>query len=220
MSRRLTRTYAIANLEGVLPLAAAQASDMETEDEDALDTRKGSKRRPSAADGELVKTAAHPAGARKPTVVNGKVIPPRSPLPARAKRPLNPGAPDMAKTKRTSAEVSAATERKAALQCQADKLQRQRIETLAMMELDEELEEEEEERMVVRKRAYAGSLHDVDDITTQSDDGEGMGTSIAEGMSECGATEEDDHVVKETNRAAPKPRQVCFFLQRCRDHEY
>jgi hypothetical protein len=220
MSRRLTRTYAIANLEDLDPVAAASPSDIETDDEDALDTRKGPKRRRSAAGGELIKTVAPPVGARKPTIVNGKVIPPRSPLPARAKRPVNPGAPDMAKTKRTSAEVSAAAERKATLQHQADKLERRRIEMLAKMELEEELEEEEEERTVVRKRASMESLYSVDDVTTRSDDGEGTGMSIAEGMSECGDTEEDDHAVTVKNRVASKPSQVCFFLQRCRDHKY
>jgi hypothetical protein len=49
----------------------------------------------------------------------------------------------MAKAKRTSAEVSAAAEWKAALRRQADELEQQQIET---MELEEELEEEEEER--------------------------------------------------------------------------
>ena len=45
-----------------------------------------------------------------PSMVHWRVVPPRSPLPARAKQVVNPGAPDMAKPKRTSSEVNAAAE--------------------------------------------------------------------------------------------------------------
>jgi len=55
----------------------------------------------------------------------------------------------MAKPKQTSAEVTAATKRKAALQHQADELEQKKIDTLAKMELEEELVQEEEECTVV-----------------------------------------------------------------------
>jgi hypothetical protein len=100
---------------------------------------------PTVHNSEDVAKGANEMTMRKPTVVNRKVVPPRSPLPSRAKQPLHPGAPDMMKPKRTSAEVTAAAERRAILQCPADELEQRKIDMLAEMELDKELAEEEEE---------------------------------------------------------------------------
>lgn len=177
-----------------------------------------------AADTELSKTAAsldidsssHSTKeiVRKHTIVIRKAVPPRSPLPPRAKRPINPGAPDMVKPKRSSAEVTAAAERKAALQDQADRLEQKRIETLAEMEIEEELEENaEEEHTVVRKLARTESLDDVEDTIMQFDDGEDKGSSFADGNSEFCASEENNKLV-DVNKVAPKVQmqtQVCPF---------
>src|SRR6266849_1185373 len=68
--------------------------------------------------GELGETVPPPVGndtAKSATVVNRKVMHARSPLPVRAKRPAHPGAPDMVRPRRTSAEVTATAKRKAVL---------------------------------------------------------------------------------------------------------
>jgi response regulator of citrate/malate metabolism len=112
----------------------------------------------------------------------------------------------MVKTKRTSEEVTAATERKAALQRQADELEQKRIDTLVEMEL----EEEEEERTVVRKLAHADSLDDVEDVVMQSEDEEDKGTSVTEEIVEFSASEEEAKVVKAKTIAPKKKSQVCL----------
>jgi hypothetical protein len=57
------------------------------------------------------------------------------------------------KPKKTSAEVAAVVEHKAALQKQVDDLEQKCIETLTEMELQEVLKEEAEEHAVIRKVA-------------------------------------------------------------------
>ena len=177
--------------------------DTETDHEDAL----GSGR--LATEGMFTKTAGAGEVApmmRKPIAKKRKVIPPRSPLPSQVKRVVNPGAPDMARPKWTSAEVTAAVERKVALQRQADELEQQRIEMLAEMELEEELEEEEEEKhTVVRKPAHPYSLDDVKDVIMQTEDREDSDTFAAE-TNEVSASDED---VEAKNATPKKQNQVC-----------
>jgi hypothetical protein len=226
MSRRLTRSYAAANLEDMQPAIALparlrkrprprNANDTES-DGDTLDTPSENPERDQPAEhGELGKTVAPPVGKdaadsangvtkRQSTALNRKIVPPRSPLPSRATRPIHPGAPDMVKPKRTSAEVTAAAERKAVLQCQADELEQKRIDTLAEMELEEELAEEEAERTVVRTQAHADSLDDAEDVIMQSEDEENKCPSVPEEIFELSTSEEDAQAAKA--RVVPKKR--------------
>jgi len=144
MSRRpLTRSNAVANLKDIQPTAimpprlrrqTLNPDDTESDNEIAAS---GTPLGPNlehgqpAADNELDGTVAPPQGTsaadsanrvavRQPTLVNRKVVPPRSPLPSRATRPVHPGAPDMSKPRRTSTEVTAGAKRKAALQLQVN----------------------------------------------------------------------------------------------------
>jgi hypothetical protein len=178
-------------------------------------TLKGRKRGRMDADSMLAKTAepllaidsAAASIAQNPTDVHRKVMPPR------AKRVTNPGAPDMVKPRRTSAEVTAAAARKAALQLQADILEQQRIEMLAQMELEEEEEDEdEEERTVVRKQTPPDSRgSDIEDAIMQWGD-EDNSTSDAAKISEFSATEEDDGVkAKKVVPNVQKPNEVRPF---------
>jgi hypothetical protein len=116
----------------------------------------------------------------------------------------------MVKPKRTSAEVTAAAERKAALQRQADELEQKKIDTLAEMELEEELAEEEEERTVVREQAHTDSLDDTEDVIMQFEDEEHKGTG--DEISEFSTSEQDAQAVKAKNVVPKKQSQVCPFL--------
>jgi hypothetical protein len=86
-------------------------------------------------------------------------------------RNTHPGIIAALKPKRSSAEVAAAAKRKANLQRQANELEQRQIETLAEMELQEELDEEAEEYFVVRKWAEASSLDNAEDVEMQPEDG-------------------------------------------------
>jgi hypothetical protein len=126
------------------------------------------------------------------------------------KRVVNPGAPDMVKPKRTSAEVTAVAKRKATLQRQADKLEQQRIDTLAEMELEEELDDVEAERNVVRKLAHTDSLDDIEDVVMQP------ATDIISEFSL--STSEDDEARLPAPKISRKKPRVCFFGC-CRDNK-
>jgi hypothetical protein len=237
-SCRLTRSYAVTNLEDMQPAVAVpakhrklprNANDTESDNEaSTLGALKVPEHGQPAEVSELSETVAPSVGKdvansgtgmtmRKPGVVNRKVVPPRSPLPSRATRPVHPGAPDMVKSKRTSAEVTAAAERKAALQRQADELEQKKIDTLAEIELEEELAEEEEERTMVRKQAHTNSLDDAEDIIMEFEDEVNKGASITEEISEFSSSEKDPKAVKA--KTVPKQSQVCFFSC-CRCNKY
>ena len=152
-------------------------------------------------------------GDPKPVVWRGKVLPPRSPQAGRKNWNTHPGIITASKPKRSSAEVAAAAKRKADLQRQADELEQRQIETLAEMELQEELDEEAEEYFVVRKRAEASSLDDAEDVKMQPEDGEEKGSSVDEADIEL-SDKDDETEVK--GKVAPKWKQVWFF-QVCTD---
>lgn len=78
-----------------------------------------------------------------------KTIPPRSPLPQRINRVIQPGKPAMPRPKRTSAEVAEAEAKKVELLARVEELERQKKIALAEMELDEEEEDVEEEQTAV-----------------------------------------------------------------------
>jgi hypothetical protein len=139
-------------------------------------------------------------GAPKPVMVRGKVLPPRSPQPARRNRNTHPGLIDKPKAKKTSAEVTMAAERRADLEQQARELAQQHMETLAIMELEEELNKNAEEHTVVRKQAKANSF----EIEMQSDDREDANDSFDDARSRT--TSEDETV--EEQKVAPKQKKV------------
>ena len=231
MSRpHLTRSHAATNLADMQSQIAVpakhrkrsrNANDTGSDNEDTLDAPENPEHGQPAEESELGKIVAPPVGkdaansatgmtTRKLGVVNRKVVPRRSPLPSRATQPVHPGAPDMVKPKRTSAEVTAAAERKVALQHQADELEQKKIDMLAEMELEEELAEEEEERTVVREQAHTDSLDDTEDVIMQFEDEEHKGTG--DEISEFSTSERDAQAVKAKNVVPKKQSQVCPFL--------
>ena len=117
-----------------------------------------------------------------------KVVPPRSPLPSRTNRVVNPGAPDKKRKKRTSAEVAAAAEQKKILQLELERIEKDKIRMLAEMEAVEEEEEREEERMRIKDIADLAESHGVDG------DSETDTQYVNEGMAS------DDDIVMADNR--------------------
>jgi hypothetical protein len=231
MGRHLARSYAVANLEDIpatVPASAKEKKRKRTADETASEgddspdavpsppkPKRGRPPGPAKAKPAIVpKVGKEPAnsvvgtGGPKPVIVRGKVLPPRSPLPARAGRNVNPGKVAAPNTRKTSAEVAAIAKRKADLQRQVDELEQQRIEKLAEMELQEELDDEAEERSVVRKLGEASSLDDTEDIEMQSEEGEVVDPSVAEAGSEVAAEDDSDEATR-VKKAAPKGKQVC-----------
>ena len=98
----------------------------------------------------------------KPVRVRGKPLPLRSPLPGRTNRNTHPGLIVKPKTKRTTEEVTAAARRKADIQARVDELERQRVQAVAEMDLQQELDEEADNRSVVRHFADT-QVGDLDD---------------------------------------------------------
>ncbi|KAH9011665.1 hypothetical protein EDB84DRAFT_1647130 [Lactarius hengduanensis] len=102
--------------------------------------------------GKKPKVGVHTAP-ESPRVKTKKPIPPRSPLPQRINRVVQPGKPVMPRPKRTSAEVAAAQAEKVKLSQEAEELDKQNKLALAEMELNEEAQDAVEERMAVRHLA-------------------------------------------------------------------
>jgi len=110
-----------------------------------------------------------------------KVMPPRSPLPLRDNRVVNPGAPDFKRKKRTSAEVAAAAQQKKKLRLELEQIEKDKIRMLAEMEAVEEDEERDEERMRIKDIADLAESHidseegmarDNDIVMADGEDGE------------------------------------------------
>lgn len=131
-----------------------------------------------------------------------KVIPPRSPLPNRSTRVINPGAPDKKRTKRSQEEVAAATKQRDELRSRLEEIEKQKIEMLAQMEAAEEEDDLEEERRVIN---HTTDLMDVDEDQMDPNDkeeAEPEGDEVAmvideantqpTGLGEAGATSNDD----------------------------
>jgi len=66
----------------------------------------------------------------KPSTAKGKygVLPPRSPNPVRASRVAHPGAPDMKRGKRTTAQVTEAAKRKEEARLRLEMLEQEKLE--------------------------------------------------------------------------------------------
>ena len=85
----------------------------------------------------------------KPITVRGRTLQQRSPLPARTNRNTHPGLIVKPKPKRTSEEVTTAAKSKAAIQQRVEELERQRVEVIAEMDLQEERDQKTYDRLVV-----------------------------------------------------------------------
>jgi hypothetical protein len=218
--RRLIRSFAVANLEDppvTIPTSTKVKKRKRTtgnttsegdDTPEALQSPPKSKRDRTAARREPVSSDVG-TGNPKPVTVRGKILPPRSPQPGRTKRNTHPGMIDASRPRKTSAEVAAAAKRQANLQRQADEFERKRVETLAEMELQEELDDEAKERSIIRNRADAIRLDDAEDVEMRSEDGENNGPSVAEADSELSS--QDDKAAAEGNVQAPKRKQVWLF---------
>lgn len=169
---RPTRTYAAANLEGYQMLTRAKRHHPAAESEQTnLDSEMAAPQAQEAVevDHMATTTASQPVKGNR----TAKVVPRRSPLPDRAKRSAHPGAPDMAKPRRTSAEVAAAAEKKVDHQRRVKALQQKKVEAIAEFELqeDEDNAEEAEEYSAVRMTTYAEYVADclegTEDVTMQ-----------------------------------------------------
>ncbi|KAH9177894.1 hypothetical protein EDB89DRAFT_1901994 [Lactarius sanguifluus] len=94
-----------------------------------------------------------------PRVKIKKPIPPRSPLPQRTNRVVQPAKPDMPRPKRTSAQVAAAEAEKVNLLRRLEELEKEKKLALAELGLNEEAQDAVEERKFVR---HFKDLPDVD----------------------------------------------------------
>jgi hypothetical protein len=103
------------------------------------------------------------------------LVPPRSPLPSRTNRVVNPGGPDKKRAKRTSAEMAAAAQQKKKLKLALEQMERDKIRMLAEMEEVEEQEERDEERTRIKDIAVLAESDAGGETNTQYDK-EGMAT--------------------------------------------
>jgi hypothetical protein len=161
-NRRLTRTYASANLLAEAPDNSQPQSTQRESTQNITDggqvTGKRGKVQPAVktstdlnADVDMTDVAkSHPP--TKPLTAKGKhgVLPRRLPNPARATRVAHPGAPDMKRGKQTTAEVTEAAKHKEEARLRLEMLEKEKLEILAKMEVDEELEDEVEEQTIVK----------------------------------------------------------------------
>ena len=95
-------------------------------------------------------------------------LPPRSLLPHRTNRNIHPGKSSMPRPKRTSAEVAEAKAKEAELLRKLEELDKQKIEVLAEMEVDEEEKDIEEEETAIR---HLNDLQDSENESFTKDDG-------------------------------------------------
>jgi hypothetical protein len=231
---RPVRSHAVADLEYRSPTPPTPpvrekrtrtANDTESDGDGSPDTHltppRPKRGRLAAEVGEEpIIRAARAAGMETPKAitVRGKVLPPRSPQPARTNRNTHPGMVAMPRAKRTSAEVNAFAKNKANLRQRAEVLERQRIEALAKIELQEELEEEAEARSVIKGLGDASFIDDVEMRSESSDDKntDETGSKVAS-EDDSGS---DRSVVK--RKAAPKARKVCCLATSswCNKHDY
>ncbi|KAG6835317.1 hypothetical protein H0H93_002761 [Arthromyces matolae] len=94
---------------------------------------------------------------------------PRDPLPDRANRVQNPGAPDQKAGRRTSTQVEKDKKKQEALQMEIDQLRREKKELLAQRELEEEMNDEREAISSVNNLSEVFQLPTPDDDVAQED---------------------------------------------------
>jgi hypothetical protein len=154
--RRLIRSYAIANLEAIpappdtgINTEEAETSEGDTEPDVPAKKKRGrpvgSKNKPNGAPApkkaKLADTDADTSLGKPP--VEKKVVASRS-QPAREKRVVNPGAPDQKWPQWSGIEVKAAADRKEQLEKELKELNERKIQAMAEIEAQEEMEHEEE----------------------------------------------------------------------------
>jgi hypothetical protein len=215
LSRRIARSYAVANLKNEDEVLAASAKEkdwrlqhtaVDSGDNNTDHSPQPESPSPSGKTTVVVTMAANvvaadiaPTGSAteaqdpKPIMVRGKILLRRSPLPGRTNRNTHPGLIAKPRAKRTVEEVATAKGRKAALLEEVHNLEQQHIIALAALELQEALDEETEDRSVVRKTAEASIL-------------EGK---VAEVPVDSEVSEDDDAGAATLPVVAPKPKQVC-----------
>jgi hypothetical protein len=91
------------------------------------------------------------------------IVPRRSPLPARTARKLHPGDPDKPRPRRSSEDVSVASARKEELKAQLARAEKEKIDLLAEMALEDDMEADAEEATAIR------SLEDLADASPGGD---------------------------------------------------
>ena len=96
-------------------------------------------------------------------------VPPRSPLPSRTNRVVNPGAPDKKRMKRTSTEMTVAAQQKEKLKLELARMEKEKIRMLAEMEEVEEQEQREEEGMRIKDIADLAESNAGGETDTQYD---------------------------------------------------
>jgi hypothetical protein len=176
--RRLTRSYAIADLALATPSSPAvmkrgrspetsSAAPGGTTLPPAITADTGCDEPPpqkksKANDGNDGAASSVQSGKRA-----SKMVPPRSPLPVRSNRVIHPGAPDQKNPRRTSAQVAADNKRKEDLKRDLDALAQKQIEILAQMEVDQAIADELENQEAI------GCLADVEAIEEDIDSGFG-----------------------------------------------
>jgi hypothetical protein len=157
--RQLICSYAVANLEAIPALTdtgintqEAETSEGDTEPDVPVKGKcgrpVGSKNKPKGAPApkkaKLADTDAD-TSLEKP-LVEKKVVASRS-QPARQKRVVNPGALDQKRPRRSGIEVEVAADCKEQLKKELKELNERKIQAMAEIKAQEEMEDEEEERL-------------------------------------------------------------------------
>lgn len=113
-----------------------------------------------------------------------KAVPPRSPLPIRSTRVINPGYPDKKNARRTSAQVAAENEKKEALRRDLDDLRQRQTEILAEMEIRLEMADEAEDRDAIRSLDDVQAIEDIEMAPDTSSSENGGDTQAEDNNSE------------------------------------
>ncbi|KAH9956764.1 hypothetical protein BC827DRAFT_1270683 [Russula dissimulans] len=192
MSHHSTRINAIANQEGPSATIPESAKRKCTTEDTASEAKK-----------KALENLEAPPGDDSADAIQGPPKPRRGHPPAKTKVPENledllatiPASSKKIKWKCTANDTESETDDTP----EADEFEQMQIETLAEMELQEELDEEAAERSVVRKQAEASSLDDAEDV---KEGGEDKGTSTNKANSEL----PDDETEAE-GKVEPKGKQ-------------
>jgi hypothetical protein len=223
-TRRLSRTYAIGDLEAMdvdpsltdteafsLPAARADLSEG--------DSTEQSEPEPDIPVKQKCGPSAGSKNKSKPKTVNhtekGVEISPEIPpgvvtrtLPVRLTRVVDPAGPDRPRPKRTSAEVKAANARKAQLRQELRELNERKVQAIAEMDVQEDLEDEDE-RIRTNHITNTASMdsNDVDDINADPPGGE------QENSSSDVVSDSEPEVVQADHAAAIVPAKTSVGSQ-------
>ena len=203
-TRPLTRSYAVANLETMddvdpppTDTEAFHPSEKRTADE--VETSGGD----TEPDIPVKAKRGRSAGPKKPAA--GTIVIRHQPI--RQNRVLDPAGPDRPRPIRTSVEVKAAATRKAQLEQELEKLNEQKIQAMAEMDAQEELEDEEEEHLRATHIANTTSMDGVDDIdeVSSGEEQESLGTDFVNDS-------EGSEKVQTATKVPAKQTSVCLSL--------